>query len=266
MHTRSTLSDDLRALGLTAGDVVMVHASVRAVGAVAGGPDEIHLAIKDVITADGTLLMYAGCPQFADEVGRGNLTAEQEAEVLEKLPAFDAETARSDRSNGALVEFLRTYPGTRVNHHVARFAVWGRQAEHLLSPTPWDFAYGRGSLFERFVALDGKILLLGSDHDNVTFLHHAEHIADIPNKRVAQFKVPVMEDGVRVWREMKEFDTSQGAHDSWPTNIFSQIVDEHLVATKNVGGKVGGAASYLIGARGLLDSALSAMKQIAAAD
>ena len=243
----------------------MAHASVRAIGDIAGGPDEIHLAIKDVITADGTLFMYAGCPQYVDEVGRGNLSADEEAEVLEKLPAFDAETARCDRSHGALVEFFRTYPGTSVNQHVARFAAWGRQTEHLLSPTPWDFAYGRGSIFERFVALGGKILLLGSDHDNVTFLHHAEHVIDLPDKRVAQFKVPVMENDVRVWRDMKEYDTSQGAHSSWPTDIFSRIVNEYLVATKNPGGKVGDASSHLIDARSLLDSALSAMKQMASA-
>jgi aminoglycoside 3-N-acetyltransferase len=263
MHTRSTLSADLRALGLAAGDVVMAHASVRAIGEVAGGPDQIHLAIKDVITTDGTLFMYAGCPRYVDEVGRGNLSAAKEAEVLEKLPAFDAETARCDRSHGALVEFLRTYPGTRVNHHVARFAAWGRQAEHLLSPQPWDFAYGHGSLLERFVALDGKILLLGSDHDNVTFLHHAEHIVDLPEKRIVQFKVPVMENGERVWRDMKEFDTSEGAHASWPPDLFAQIVDEHLSATTNGGGRVGDASSFLIDARSLLDSALAAMKRVA---
>ncbi|MEO8334813.1 MAG: AAC(3) family N-acetyltransferase [bacterium] len=264
MHTRSTLSADLRSLGVADGDVVMVHASVRAIGEIAGGPDEIHLAIKDAITADGTLFMYAGCPQYVDEVGRGNLSPEEEAEVLEKLPAFDAETARCDRSHGALAEFFRTYIGTRVNQHVARFAAWGKNAEYLLSPQPWDFAYGRGSIFERFVALDGKILLLGSDHDNVTFLHHAEHIVDVPNKRVALFKVPVMENGERVWRDMKEFDTSQGVHDSFPATIFSDVVGGHLLETGNAGGKMGDASSYVIGARALLDSALAVMKRLVA--
>src|SRR5438105_2212692 len=79
----------------------MVHASVRAVGEVAGGPDEIHLAIRDALSDDGTLMMYASCPQYVDEVGRGNLTADKEAEVLEKLPPFDANTARSARDSGA---------------------------------------------------------------------------------------------------------------------------------------------------------------------
>src|ERR1700731_3060103 len=94
MYSRHQLTVDLRSLGITPGDVVMVHASVRAVGEVAGGPDEIHLALKDVLTAEGTLLMYASCPRYFDEVGSGNLTKEQEAEILEKLPAFDPLTAR----------------------------------------------------------------------------------------------------------------------------------------------------------------------------
>ena len=83
MHSRDSLSRDLRALGLAPGDTVMVHASVRAVGGVAGGPDQIHLAIKDAIGPDGTLLMYASCPDGFDEVGRGTLSPDVEAELLE---------------------------------------------------------------------------------------------------------------------------------------------------------------------------------------
>jgi aminoglycoside 3-N-acetyltransferase len=257
MLTRRDLASDLLSLGLTSGDVVMVHASLRAVGEVAGGPDQVHLAIKDVITDRGTMFMYASCPDYVDDVGRGNLTPEQEAEVLAKLPAFDPLTARSARDNGALVELFRTYPGTRVNDHVARFAVWGKHTDHLLSPQPWDFAFGYGSLLDRFVGLDGKILLLGSDHDNVTFLHYAEHIANIPDKRIARFKVPVLENGVRVWREMAEYDTSNGVWTNLPTNYFALVVDSYVAAAGNRGGRVGDAESYLLAARGLLEHALA---------
>ena len=265
MHSRTTLAADLRTLGLVPGDVVMVHASLRAVGEVAGGPDEVHLALKDVITEEGTLIMYASCPAYVDEVGRGNLTAEEEAEVLEKLPPFDANTARSSRDNGALVELLRTYPGSRVNQHVVRFVVWGRHADHLLSPQPWNYAFGRGSLLERFVALDGKILMLGSDHDTVTFLHYAEHIGDFPGKRISRFKVPVLENGARVWKEMEEFDTSsRGVHANWSERFFAEVVDAFLAATENGGGLVGSARSYLFFARALLDYALPVMAGVAA--
>src|SRR6478672_8861440 len=145
MYSRRDLADGFRSLGVTAGDTVMVHASVRAVGPIAGGPDQIHLALKDVLTNAGTLVMYASCPQYYDEVGRGHLSPDQERELLEKLPAFDPLTARAARENGALVELLRTYPGSIVNSHVSRFVVWGKHARYLTSSQPWNYAFGHGS-------------------------------------------------------------------------------------------------------------------------
>jgi aminoglycoside 3-N-acetyltransferase len=264
MHSREQLANDLRTLGIEAGDTMMLHASVRAVGEVAGGPDQIHLALKDVLTAQGTLIMYASCPRYYDEVGSGNLTKEQEAEILEKLPAFDPLTARSARDNGALVELFRTYPGSRVNRHVARFVVWGKRADSLISEQPWNYAFGLRSPLDRFLGLDGKILLLGSDHDAVTFLHYVEHVAEIPNKRIRRFQVPVLDDGRRAWRSMEEFDTSgDGAIANWPDRFFAKIVDAYLAATGNQGGRVGNALSYILRARGLLDFALPLMQAVA---
>jgi len=264
MYSRQQLADGFRSLGVGAGDTVMLHASVRAVGEVAGGPDQIHLALKDALTADGTLMMYASCPEYYDEVGRGHLTVEQERELLEKLPPFDALTARSQRDNGALVELFRTYPGTVVNHHVARFAAWGKRADFLTSSTPWSYPFGRGSALDRFVAVNGQILLLGCDHDTATFLHYIEHIADVPDKRVARYRVPIEEYGRRVWREMEEFDTSSaGAHANWPDRLFARIVDTYLFDTHNEGGRVGNAPSFLIDAKGLAAFALPVMKAVA---
>jgi aminoglycoside 3-N-acetyltransferase len=235
------------------------------VGAVAGGPDQIHLALKDALTLEGTLIMYASCPTYTDEIGRGHLTPDQERELLEKFPAFDPFSARADRENGTLVEFLRTWPGSTVNQHVTRFVVWGRRAGDLISSQPWNYAFGYGSALDRFVALDGKILLLGCDHDNVTFLHYAEHIVDIPDKRVAKFKVPIDENGARVWREMEEFDSSgAGAHPNWPDRFFGRLVDTYLRQSGNSGDRVGDARAFLLDSRGLLEFALQAMTAIAA--
>lgn len=263
MHSRERLAEDFRRLGVSPCDTIMLHASIRAVGEVAGGPDQIHLALKDVITEQGTLMMYASCPRYYDEVGRGDLTPEIELEILDKLPAFDALTARAARDNGALVELLRTWPDSQVNHHVARFVVWGKQTGYILSEQPWSYAFGAGSPLERFLKLDGKILLLGCDHDTVTFLHYAEHIVEIPYKRIARFRVPVLEGGRRVWKEMEEFDTSDRAHDNWPDRFFARLTDGYLASTRNAGGLVGNARSYLFSARGLLDFALPWMQAVA---
>jgi aminoglycoside 3-N-acetyltransferase len=263
VYSREELADHFRALGVAAGDTIMLHASVRAVGAVAGGPDQVHLALKDALTGEGTLMMLAGCPRYYDEVGRGNLSAEEEREILQKLPAFNPLTARADRENGILVEFLRSYPGAHVNDHVIRFVTWGKHATSLTTEPPWMYAFGRGSALERLVELDGKILLLGSDHDAVTFLHYAEHIVDIPDKRVVRFKVPVDVNGNRVWQDCEEFDSNHGAHASWPDRYFAKITDRYLELAGNRGGRVGNAESFLMSARGLLEFALRDMDRTA---
>jgi aminoglycoside 3-N-acetyltransferase len=265
MYSIEELANGFRTLGVRAGDTVILHASVRAVGEVAGGPDQTHLALKSALTSEGTLMMYASCPRYYGEVGRGNLTIEQERDILEKLPLFDPLTARSDRDNGTLVEFLRTYPDSGVNRHVARFVFWGKQSEHLMSSQPWNYAFGPDSPLERFLMLDGKIVLLGSDHDAVTFLHYVEHIADFPGKRIARYQVPVMENGCRVWRAMEEFDTSgDGVHVNWPDRFFAKIIDSLLTKTRNDGARVGNAMTYILSAGELLDFALPLMKAVAA--
>ena len=81
-------------------------------------------------------------------------------------------------AHGVLVEFFRTFPGTVVNNHIARFAAAGAHADRLMAAHPWNLPYGTGSPLDRFRALGGKILLLGSDHDEVTFLHHVEHTVE----------------------------------------------------------------------------------------
>ena len=242
----------------------MVHASVRSVGEIAGGPDQIHLAVKDALTEAGTMMMYASCPDYYDDVGRGVYPGSIEQQILEKMPAFDPQTARAARANGTLVEFFRTYPGTKVNAHVARFAVWGANAEHLISEQPWDFPFGRGSALERFNALDGKILLIGCDHDNVTFLHYAEHILDVPGLRIVTMEVPWLENGERVWKEVREIDTSgAGAHPNWPDRFFAHIVNGYLARTHNRGSRVGHSHCFLLDAPGLLEHALGEMRAVA---
>ena len=264
MYSRQQLAEDFRTLGVAPGDTIMLHASARAVGPIAGGPDQIHLALKDALTDRGTLMMYASAAMGNDDIGRGHLTEKEERELLDKMPPYDPLTARSARDNGVLVEFLRTFPGSIVNDHVARFVVWGKNAQYLISEQPWDFAFGAGSALERLVELSGKILLLGCDHDSTTFLHYAEHVVEIPNKRIATFKVPLNEGGRRVWREMKEVDTSSsGAHANWPDRFFARIVDEYLERTHNNGARVGDAPGFLIDCRGLLAFALATMRKVA---
>lgn len=58
--TRTRLSRDLAALGLAAGDVVMFHTRMSALGYVAGGPETVIGALQDVVGPHGTLMVTCG--------------------------------------------------------------------------------------------------------------------------------------------------------------------------------------------------------------
>ncbi len=262
---RSSLTSALGQLGLGRGDVVMVHASVRAVGRVYGGPDEIHLAIESAVGPEGTVVMYVGCQEGFDDVGRGVLTSEEEAAVLAHQPACDPQTARASRDFGILAEFFRSYPGTLCSSAVgARMAARGAAARWLTEDQPWNYAYGRGSPLEKLCTAGGKVLLLGSDHDQVTLLHYAEHVADFSDKRVVRYQAPVLRGGVREWVECEEYETGdRGVHPSWPDRFFATIVDDfvarHGASRLCSSGRVGSADTVLFDAAALVAHALPIM-------
>jgi aminoglycoside 3-N-acetyltransferase len=132
----------------------------------------------------------------------------------------------------------------------------------LTAEHPWNFPYGADSPLDRFRKLGGRILLLGSDHDEVTFLHHVEHTVDFPDKRITRFRVPYASDGAIVWREVEEID-SNVAHTNWPDRFFARIVDGYIERVGNRGGRVGNASAYLIPAQELYDFAGPIMQRTA---
>jgi hypothetical protein len=74
----------------------------------------------------------------------------------------------------------------------------------------------------------------------------------------------VNENGIHVWRDMEEYDTSAaGAHANWPDRFFAKVVDSYLGASRNRGGRVGDAPSYLFPAGELLGFAKPLMERVA---
>ena len=58
--TRSTLVKDFSDLGVSPGGTIMLHASVKSVGWVVGGPDVVLHALREALGPEGTLMMYVG--------------------------------------------------------------------------------------------------------------------------------------------------------------------------------------------------------------
>jgi aminoglycoside 3-N-acetyltransferase len=264
-RARSQLVGSLRRLGLRPGTIVMLHASVRSIGRVHGGPDEIHLAVAEAAGPDGTVMLYVGCDEGFDDVGRGVFSAAEESEILAHQPPFDPQTSRASREFGILAEFFRSYPATICSSGVCgRMAARGARAHWLTADQPWNYGFGRGSPLEKLCEAGGRVLLLGSDHDEVTLLHHAEHIAEFNGKRIARYRIPVQRDGQRVWMECEEFDTSsRGVHPNWPDRFFARIVDGFIAQYSGTAfcscGTVGSAGSVLMDASKLVAHAVSIM-------
>jgi aminoglycoside 3-N-acetyltransferase len=241
----------------------MVHASLRAVGAILGGPDVLIDAILKSVAPDGTMMVYVGAQSPFDDVGRDLLSPEEEVFILEHCPAFDPATARANRDFGALAELFRTRPGALCSANpVARMAALGGKAEWLTRDHPLNYGFGSGSPLDKLCQLEGAALLVGSDLDEVTFLHHAESIAPIANKRTLRLQTPLLVDGVRRWTQFEEYDSAAGIRD-WPPRFFAGIMRSFLAKPHVRTGLIGDAHCYLIEARALVDFAIPVMVETA---
>ena len=258
--TRSRLVADLKGMGLIAGDTVMLHASVKAVGWIVGGPDMVIQALVDVVGPDGTLMMYVKCEECLDELE--DWPDDWQQAYLEECPAFDPERTRALRGWSILTVYLRTWPGARrSNHPEAGMTAIGGKAEWITADHPLQYGYGKGSPLAKLCEVGGKVLLLGPLLENLTILHHAEHLADLPNKNVERYRWPMLQDGKRVWVEIEQFDTCGGIVDGIEEDYFPRLAEEYMAHGKGRKGKVGVAESYLFDAGDLKDFAVAWLEE-----
>lgn len=246
--TRASLAADLAALGLAPGDAVMVHASVSKVGRLLDGPDTIIAALSDAVGPKGTVLAYADWEaryeDLVDEDGR------VPQEWREHITPFDPRRSRAIRENGVLPEFLRTTPGAlRSGNPGASIVALGARAEWFTADHPLDYGYGEGSPLAKLVEAGGKVLMLGAPLDTLTLLHHAEHLADIPGKRIRRLEVPLATPAGTQWRMIEEFDTGDPIVEGLDEDYFAAIVSEFLASGQGRRGLVGTAPSVLVEAK-----------------
>jgi aminoglycoside 3-N-acetyltransferase len=148
------LSAQLRELGLSAGDSVMVHSSFKRIGV--RDPDAVILALLDAVGPEGVLLMPA-------------------LSYLQQPPDVH-DTDRTPSCVGFLAEYYRLRPGSRRSLHPThsvcasgpRAGEW--LGEHTLDTTPC----GPHSPFHLLPQHGGKILMLGCGWEPNTIMHAVE--------------------------------------------------------------------------------------------
>jgi len=248
--------------------MLMVHAFLRAVGPVQDGAEGVVVALEDAVGPHGTLVMNVGARDDFDWV---NARPETEREsLLRDSPAFDKDRTPADPDVGVLAEVFRRLPTTLVTDHPdGRFAARGHQAGRLLRPSlPWDGYYGPGSVLERLVRADGKILRLGADPDTVTLLHLAEYLVELSVKhRVLRHHKIRTADGSTVIRPVRCLDDTDGIADWAGEDCFAVILRDYLTRGRAAVGQVGDTRSELIEAAELLDHGIRWMHEnLASAD
>jgi aminoglycoside 3-N-acetyltransferase len=209
--TVDRIADDLRELGVEAGDTLLVHTSLSELGWVAGGPQAVVDALQRVVTADGTIVMPTHSTQYSDPSLWMNPPVPDDwiPQIRESIPPFRPAVTPT-RGMGAVAECFRDYPeAVRSRHPLYSFAAWGADAEAVVADHSLENAMGEESPLARVYDRDGSVLLLGTGHAANTSLHLAEYRADLDAGRVTE-TAPVLRDGERTMVEWTDIEHESG--------------------------------------------------------
>jgi aminoglycoside N3'-acetyltransferase len=156
--TRDELVEQLRAIGVAGGGVLIVHTAFSSVRPIEHGPRGLIDGLQAAVGAGGTLVM----PSMSD---------------VDDVP-FRAD-ATPCRQMGIVADTFWRLPGVLRSDSPHAFAARGPYAAEITAPQPIDVPHGPDSPVGRAYALDAQILLLGVGHDANTTIHLAENLAGV---------------------------------------------------------------------------------------
>jgi aminoglycoside 3-N-acetyltransferase len=212
------------------GDVLVVHTSFKAVGAIEHGPLGLIAALRAALGPDGTLVM----PAMTDGESVFDPT---------RTPTCDM---------GITAELFWRQPDVlRSTHPGASFAAVGPLAKRICAAQPLEPPHGPDSPIGRVHDAGGHVLLLGVSHSENTAVHLAEAIANVPYSIAHPTVVEI--DGVARSVPIAESDSCcQGFKrlDAWLHELGAQRE-----------GPIGDALARLCPARAVVDAAVERLRR-----
>lgn len=164
MHTKQSLTADLKRAGILPSDTLLVHSSMKSIGEVEGGADTVLDALMEYFTDDGLLVF----PTLSHRLNAEN-------------PVFRVNETASQV--GLLPEMFRRRPGVcRSLHPTHSVAAYGRDAASFVAGhEQFDSPAAKGSPWWKLAERQAKILFIGTKtmHCN-TFLHGVEEWFGVP--------------------------------------------------------------------------------------
>jgi len=237
--TRPQIAADLRALGVRAGEILLVHSSLKSIGRVEGGAEAVLGALRDVLTPEGTLVL----PTLSYSAING------------ENPRFDVRTTPS--CVGHLTNVFRELPGVvRSLHPTHSLAAWGRDArallaDHELQRTPG----GCGSPYEKIALRGGQILFLGTGLACNTMLHCVEEWAQVPDALTAHTQALQVVD-----YDGRVIPVAQHRHQGGHSRFYAKVEPLFARAGFMVEGKVGAARCHRVDAARMTEYVLKLLK------
>jgi aminoglycoside 3-N-acetyltransferase len=247
-RTRVSLAGDLRALGVAAGDTLLVHASLSSLGWVCGGAVTAVDALLDVLGPAGTLVVPTHTGGNSDPAAWANPPVPEAwwPAIRESMPAFDPDRTPSG-GMGAMPEVVRNAPGAaRSAHPQSSFAALGVRAEEITAGHVLESGMGEQSPLARLYDLGASVLLLGVGHANNSSFHLAEYRVERPVRHRTASAVAA--PGGRRWAPYDDIDLDSGDFEALGTDFDA--------TGRTVAGPVGSAGCRLFAQRDAVDFAV----------